>query len=138
RQQVIDYMESDSFAKALGIKLEELDEGYSRYSVKVQPGQRNFHGTTHGGLIFTLGDMAFAAACNSRGQTSFGLNVDVSYLKASMVGDTLIAEAKEISLNGPIALYEITVKNADSEDLIAQFQAMAYRKKDYFVEIGEK
>jgi len=32
-----------------------------------------FHGNTHGGVIFSLGDMAFGAASNSHGQTAVAL-----------------------------------------------------------------
>jgi len=35
----------------------------------------NFHGLTHGGVIFAIGDMAFAAASNSNGQMAAALNV---------------------------------------------------------------
>jgi acyl-CoA thioesterase len=37
----------------------------------------NFHGTAHGGVIFAISDMAFAAACNSHGQVAVALNVSL-------------------------------------------------------------
>lgn len=43
----------------------------------------NFHGLPHGGVIFSLADAAFAAACNSYGQAAVTLNVNISFLAAS-------------------------------------------------------
>ena len=125
-------IEADPFAKHLGAKFESLDEGYSRFSLVIRPEHINFHGSVHGGILFSLGDIAFAAASNSRGQTAVALNVDIGFMRPAQVGDLLIAEAREISLNGPIGLYELTVRCND--ELIAQSQATVYRKKEYFVE----
>jgi len=125
-------IESDAFANHLGAKLECLTDGFSRYSLVVQPEHLNFHGTVHGGILFSLGDIAFAAAGNSRGQTAMALNVDIGFVRPAQVGDILTAEAKEITLNGPIGLYELTVRC--NGELVAQSQATIYRKKEYFVD----
>lgn len=131
-QAIQKHINTDAFANHLGAKLEALEEGYSRYSLTVQPEHLNFHGSVHGGIIFSLGDIAFAAAGNSRGQMAVALNVDIGFMRPAQVGDTLVAEAKEISLSGPIGLYELTVRC--NGELIAQSQATIYRKKEYFVE----
>jgi acyl-CoA thioesterase len=49
-------------------------------------------------------------------------------MKAASTG-TLWAEAKEISKNFKIGTYAVEVKD-DQGELIAQFQGLAYRKKD--------
>jgi acyl-CoA thioesterase len=77
--------------------------------------------------------MAFAAAGNSRGQTAVALNMTISFLRATQAGDILIAEAKEQALNGPIGVYDITVVEQNRGELVAQIQAMIYRKRDWFV-----
>jgi acyl-CoA thioesterase len=93
----------------------------------------NFHGMTHGGLVFSLGDIAFAAASNSHGQTALALNVAVSFLRPTGVGDHLVAEAKEIHLGGATALYDIVVTEQNSQQLVAKSQATVYRKRESFV-----
>lgn len=128
------YIRLDPYAAQLGAELVEVSEGYSRVVLRIRPEHHNFHGMTHGGVIFSLGDIAFAAASNSRGQTAVALNVDVSFLKATVAGDELVAECKELSLNGPIGLYEITVRSEPTGDLVAQSQAMVYRKRDRFID----
>lgn len=132
REAIQARVETDPFANYLGAKLETLEEGFSRFSLVVQPEHVNFHGGAHGGIIFSLGDIAFAAASNSRGQTAVALNVDIGFMRPAQIGDLLIAQAREISLNGPIGLYELTVHCND--ELIAQSQATVYRKKEFFVE----
>ena len=52
----------------------------------------------HGGALFTLADLAFAVASNSRGQLALSINASISYLKAAR-GPLLTAEAKEVSCN---------------------------------------
>ena len=73
-EQIRQHMEHDPFARFLGIELLELGEGYSRVALTVQDHMLNFHGLPHGGVIFSLADAAFAAACNSHGQVAVALN----------------------------------------------------------------
>ena len=82
----------------------------------------------HGGAIFALADLAFAVASNSHRTIALGINASISYLKAAASG-TLIAEAKEVSLNPKLATYEIRVTD-ENNDLIAIFLGTVYRKKD--------
>lgn len=119
----------DPFARANGVELLELRPGYARMSMPVKPDMVNFHGSTHGGALFTLADAAFAAACNSHGQTAVALNVNISYLTASFPGVTLVAEAMEESLGKRTALYHITVTD-DTGQLVASCHAVAYRKQE--------
>lgn len=129
-----EHVSKDAFANFLGAKVEIPAPGHSRVSLTVTADMVNFHGMTHGGLIFSLGDMAFAAAGNSHGQTAVALNVNIYFLKASKVGDRLVAEAREVNAGGRTALYEIKVYNEDTGDLIASSQDLVYRKKEWFVE----
>ncbi len=134
RAKIKAHMQNDPWGNHLGARLEEVQDGYARFSLEVKPEFLNFHGMAHGGLIFSLGDLAFAAAGNSYGQTAVALEVKVNFVKAGQVGELLVAEAQVISLNGPIGLFEITVKNGRDGELIAQSQATLYRKKQMFVE----
>lgn len=127
------YVQRDPFSNHLGATIEVVEPGYSRVSLTVTEAMTNFHGMTHGGVIFSLGDIAFAAASNSHGQTAVALNVSISFLRATKAGDRLIAEAREQHLGGPTALYEITVTDQPSGQVVARSQAMVYRKREWFV-----
>jgi len=132
-QKINEYIQRDQFARFLGADIEILKPGHSRVTLTVTDDMVNFHGSTHGGVIFALGDMAFAAACNSHGRTAVALNVGINFLKATNPGDLLIAEATEQTTAGPIALYDITVRDDRTGDLVAKSQDLAYRKKEWFV-----
>ena len=127
------HIRKDSYATWLGATIEAIEPGYSRVSLVVTEAMLNFHGMTHGGLLFSLGDIAFAAASNSHGQTAVALNVATSFLRATGVGDHLVAEAKEVHLGGATALYDIVVTEKTSQQLVAKSQATVYRKRDSFL-----
>ena len=133
QQKILDYIRTDPFAKFLGASIEIPKPGTSRVSLTVTEDMVNFHGITHGGVVFTLGDIAFAAASNSYGQTAVALNVAINFLKATKPGDELVAEAFEHHAAGPTALYDISVKNVQTGEVIAHSQDLVYRKKDWFV-----
>ena len=132
-QKILDHILQDPFARWLGAKVEILAPGHSRVTLTVTEDMLNFHGITHGGVVFALGDMAFAAASNSHGQTAVALNVAINFLKASKVGDRLVAEAVEKHASGPTALYEITIRDEHTGELVARSQDLVYRKKAWFV-----
>ncbi len=118
----------DNFARRNGIELIDVSEGYARAKMEVNENHLNGIGTVHGGAIFTLADFTFAVAANSHGNVTVAINVNISFMKAAING-TLIAEAREISLNPKISTYTIDVYDEDAE-LIAIFQGMAYRKRE--------
>lgn len=126
------YIRRDPFAQFLGAEVEILKPGHSRAVLTVTADMINFHGITHGAVVFALADIAFAAAGNSRGQTAVALDVTMHFLKATGIGDRLVAEASEIHAAGPTALYDITVRDARSGALIAKSQDLVYRKKAWF------
>jgi acyl-CoA thioesterase len=131
--QIASHIRKDAFANWLGATIEAIEPGYSRVSLTITESMLNFHGMTHGGLVFALGDIAFAAASNSHGQVALALNVAISFLRPTGVGDHLVAEAKEVQLGGATALYDIVVSEQNSQKLIAKSQATVYRKRESFV-----
>lgn len=131
--EIATHIRKDAFANWLGATIEVIEPGYSRVSLAVTASMLNFHGMTHGGLVFALGDIAFAAASNAHGQTALALNVAVSFLRPTFVGDQLVAEAKEVQLGGATALYDIVVTEQNSQKLVAKSQATVYRKRESFI-----
>ena len=130
---ICDLIQNDAFANYLGAKVEIIQPGQSRVSLIVKDHMTNFHGTTHGGIIFAISDMAFAAACNSHGKIAVALNVSICFLKPSYPGDNLVAEAKEEHNGRKTALYNIKIYNKNNGELIAKSQDQAYRKNEWFV-----
>lgn len=124
--EVRERIESDAYCETLGIDVVELDSGYARTELTVTEDLLNFHGTPHGGAIYSLADAAFAAASNSHGDTAVALETNISYLEAVDTGETLAATAEETHMAGKTAEYEVEVTNGDGER-IATFRGRVYR-----------
>jgi acyl-CoA thioesterase len=124
---------NDRLGKHLGINVLEIGKGFAKVKMEIMDIHLNGVGTVHGGTIFTLADIAFAAASNSHGTVAVAINVNISFLKAISKG-VLYAEAKEVSLNPKLGNYDVRVTNEEN-DLIAVFQGLAYRKKEKLLEI---
>ncbi len=133
REAIDAYIQKDAFAKSLGASVEIIEPGHSRVSLLIDQTMTNFHGTTHGGVIFSISDMAFAAACNSHGKTAVALNVSICFLRPSFPGDTLVAEAKEVVNGNRTSLYSIEIINQESGKLVAKSQDQAYKKDHDFL-----
>ncbi|WP_457552221.1 hotdog fold thioesterase [Desulfobacula sp.] len=133
RQAINDHIQKDAFANYLGAKVEIIKPGHSRVSLTISDNMTNFHGTTHGGIMFAISDMAFAAAGNSHGKIAVALNVSICFLKPSFSGDHLVAEAKEEYNGRRTSLYAIKIYNKNTGELIAKSQDQAYIKNKWFV-----
>ncbi len=128
-------LNGDPFARLLGIEVQEVGEGYGRASMRVRADLLNSQGFAHGGAIFSLADMAFAAASNSHNKVAVALSVNVNYRRPIGEGTELLAEAFEESLGRSTALYRILVKTKEGE-LVASCQGLAFRMDRDF--LGER
>jgi len=136
-EEVFGRIAQDPFARFLGVELLELREGYSKVALTVEEHMLNFHGVLHGGVIFSLADAAFAAACNSYGQVAVALDVHISFLAAVEVGARLCAEGMEEHLGGRVGLYRLAVTDEEG-NLVALCHGTAYRKREMLLaEDGE-
>ncbi len=118
----------EPFARAMHIRLVEVDEGYAACEMEYGECMDNMHGVAHGGAIFSLIDEAFEISSNSHGTVAVALNMNVTYVKPAAKGSVLRAESRETSGGRKTATYSITVR--DGEGLVAVCQALVYRKKD--------
>jgi acyl-CoA thioesterase len=127
-QAIWDFFQNDRFAQHSGIALLEIEEGRAKAKMSITDSHLNGVNLVHGGAIFTLADLAFAAASNSHGTVAVAINASIWFVKAATQG-TLFAEAKEVSCNPKLATYAITITD-DTGEIIALFEGMVYRKKD--------
>jgi acyl-CoA thioesterase len=119
-------IESDPYCEFLGIELVDLSEGYAETELRVTEDLLNFHGTPHGGAVYSVADAAFAAASNSHGDPAVALETNVSYLDAVEVGTTVRATAEETHLTHRTAEYGVVV-TGDEGERIATFRGRVYR-----------
>jgi acyl-CoA thioesterase len=116
----------DRASRALGMRITGVRPGWARVVMLVRPDMVNGHGICHGGLVFALGDSAFAFACNSYNDSTVAAAATIDFLAAAREGDELTAEASELWRTRRNGLYEIVVTNQRGER-VALFRGRSYR-----------
>ena len=122
-------IESEPFAKFFGIKVLDLEKGYSKVQMKIKKSYDNIFSITHGGAIFSLMDVAFGSAANSYGTVAVALNVSINYIKSVNAGDVLTAEASEVNRGKRTSTFNIVTRNGSGE-IVASSQNLAYLKDE--------
>ena len=92
----VDFFKKDHFAMDAGIELKEAKPGYAVACVNVIEKHLNAGGVVQGGLLFTLADLAIAAAANAHGLLAFSIQSDIRFLSSGYLNDILTATATEI------------------------------------------
>ncbi|MDE6348370.1 MAG: PaaI family thioesterase [Bacteroides sp.] len=124
-----EFFKGDRFARNAGVELLEVKEGYSKARLTVTPEHLNAGGRTQGGALFTLADLALAAAANSHGALAFSLSSSITFLRGSGPGDVLYAEARERYIGRTTGYYQIDITNQAGK-LIATFESSVFKKGD--------
>lgn len=119
-------LKEDWFSDWLGIDVISIKEGYCKVQMTIRKEMMNGFGITHGGITYSLGDTCLALASNSYGRQSLSVETSISHTKSTNIGDTLYAEAEELSLSNRIGIYSITITNQNNEK-VAFFRGSVYR-----------
>lgn len=127
RQDLVNYVDKDRFAKHSGIELIKCDTGYALTQMEISDKHLNGADMVHGGAIFALADVAFAVASNSKGFLTVAINVSISYFKAPQ-GKILTAEATEVTSRRTICGYNVDVFD-ENKELVARFSGTGYIKR---------
>ncbi len=114
----------DAASAMLGMRVVEVAAGRARVAMVVRPDMVNGHDLCHGGVVATLADSAFALACNSHGAVTVAAGFSIDFLRPARLGQTLHAEAREVSLRGRSGIYDVTVRadDPDEGEVIAEFR----------------
>lgn len=116
----------DRYAALSGIEIVDVGEGFCSARMNIEDKHLNSVNIVHGGAIFTLADLAFAVASNSRGMVALAINAHISFLQA-VTGGTLTATATEVEEPGRLGSYDVVVAD-ENGNKIAVFSGMVYRK----------
>jgi len=113
---------ADAASRMLGMRIVAVGPGTATVSMTVRADMVNGWGLCHGGLVASLADSAFAVACNSYGEVTVAAGFDVSFLEAARLDDELIAVASERALRGRSGVYDVTVRRAGDDNVVAEFR----------------
>lgn len=103
---------SDKFSVRSGMKLTELREGYAKVEMVIDDYSKNYMGSMHGGLLYTMADVAAGASMIYCGKQAVTLNASTEYIKAAYSG-LIIAEGRVISEGKTICRCEVDVHAED-------------------------
>ena len=123
----------DRASRGLGLVIESVAPGRAVLRMSVREDMSNGHGICHGGFIFTLADSAFAFACNTYNRVTVAQAAKIDFLRPARRGETLRADAREISRGGRSGLYDVEVRREDGE-LIAVFRGNSHSSEKPVVE----
>ena len=118
-------MQRDKAASALGMVVERDEPGVAVVSMLVREDMTNGFAITHGGLVFTLADTAFAIACNEDESVTVAAGADITFLKSTRVGQTLTATAVRRTRSGRTGLYDVSVTD-ETGDAVAEFRGRSF------------
>jgi len=119
--------DKDRLVSLFQMDILELKPGYSSVTMTVKDEHLNAAECCHGGVIFSLADVAFALACNSHGTLAVALEMSISFLKAVPPGETITAFCTERHKGKSTGSYTIEVTDS-THNLVALLKTTAFRK----------
>lgn len=117
--------ETDRAKEAFGIEIAELERGRAVLTMEITDAMVNGFGITHGGLVFTLADTAFAYACNEDATVTVASGADITFAKATHAGQTLTATAERRWRSGRNGLYDVSIVDETGET-VAEFRGRSF------------
>ena len=125
--------EQNSFGNLVGVRIEEIREGYARSVLDVRADLSNPIGSLHGGVLFTIADITGGSAAVSHGEQVTTVDADIRYLRPGIGVKRIVCEAEEIKKGKTLFVYLIDVRDQDGTLLTAgTFTYMSLRKKIEF------
>ncbi len=118
------FNEKDKLARFLGIKVIKAENGCAEAKVTLKEEHKNGLEIAHGGIIYTLADLAFAAASNSYGKRAVAIEASISYIRSVKDG-ILTAVAEEVGRTKRLGRYVVKVYDEEKR-LCALFKGTSY------------
>ena len=103
------------FLKTLGVSVHEIAEKHAEMTVTIDERHLNYMGTVHGGLISALVDTVcfFPKPLIPSGLKLTTVDLNVSYVKPALQGDTLVARSELLHLGRRTARLSVKVTDQD-------------------------
>ena len=121
--------EKDAYARSLGIVLDTLTDTTIQMHMQLKEDMLNMYGRPHGGIVYSLADVAFSVLGNNSNNISVGLDCSITYHASPDPGTTLIVEGEILSQTKRTAsfLFTISMEKDGVRTLIATMKSVSYR-----------
>lgn len=114
KEKLQEFFKDDGFVKLSGIELVSVDETQAIAQAKITREHLNANGCVQGGMLYTLGDFAFAAIANYLHPATVTQGGQISYIRAAYTS-TITAKAREIVRSGHNCVCEVEIYNDKNE-----------------------
>jgi acyl-CoA thioesterase len=121
--------ERDNYAKSLGIVLDKLTDDTIQMHMQLREDMLNMYNRPHGGIIYSLADVAFSILGNNKNNISVGLDCSITYHASPDPGTVLVVEGKTLSNSRRTAafLFEVYTEKKEMRILVATMKSVSYR-----------
>ena len=123
---VAEMLRHDALSRWLGLEVTRIAPRHATCRMTVRADMVNGFGVSHGGIVFSLADSAFAFACNTHGRVTVSIENSITYPAAVHPGDVLTAVADEEAASNRLGYYKVEVRNQHGA-LVAAFRGTAYK-----------
>ena len=120
------YNEFEGFNSHNHIVVTEVGDGTSVVEVKLAPESLNPLGMAHGGLIFTLCDVATGVAARTGGRITVTLDSNIHYYRPGRAGHKLTAVAYERKRGRKTSVYMVEVHDDEGVHIADAVFTMFY------------
>jgi acyl-CoA thioesterase len=117
---------SDPYAALLGVKVVEPDPTCLRVAVDIKQEHTNFMGLVHGGVVYSLADIALSLISNAEVE-AVALDTHLVQAASATAGDRLVATARPATRSRSVATYQISVARGD-ERIIGLFTGTVFHR----------
>ncbi|HKP30650.1 MAG TPA: hotdog fold thioesterase [Gemmatimonadales bacterium] len=126
REVVEGMLARDRFSAWLGMELVSVEAGACTCRMTVREEMVNGFGVSHGGIVFSLADSAFAFACNSSGFITVSIENSIRYPSAIHPGDVLTAVVRQMGESKRLGYFAGEVTNQNG-NIVGLFTGTSYR-----------
>ena len=126
REVVEGMLARDRFSAWLGLEVLSVEAGACTCRMTVREEMVNGFGVSHGGVVFSLADSAFAFACNSSGFITVSIENSIRYPAAIHPGDVLTATVKQAGGSSRLGYFVGEVTN-QNDKVVGLFTGTSYR-----------
>jgi acyl-CoA thioesterase len=118
--------DSSSFARLMDLKIIKASPGYALAEVRISGEKHlNFHGTTHGAVVFAVADHACGLCGNSLGRKSVLVNSNINFFANPKPGSVIQAEARMTHVDEVRGTMVIDIRTGKGQPL-ARCQAVVF------------
>lgn len=118
-------LSQDAFSQSMGIEILECEMGRCKVALTVRKDMLNSMGVAHGGVSYTLADVAFGFAANTHGKYAVSIETSINHIETLNEGDRLTAESVIDKVKNKLGFNIVEVKRGD--ELVALFKGVVYR-----------